>query len=64
MKYVVEFEKSELSELLTALYCDACRLDGIALGNRDPKEYSLAKQQSQSRLKLHKKILDTYKAVE
>lgn len=64
MKYVVEFEKSELSELLTALYCDANRLDGIVLGSRDPKECSRAMQQSQSRLKLHKKILDTYKAVE
>lgn len=64
MKYVVEFDRDEMFEVLVALQCDADRLEGIALGQREEEMQNRFMQKSQNRITLYKKILDTYKVVE
>lgn len=64
MKYVVEFTRDELVDVLVSLDKEADRLEGMALGQQDDELYNKFMQMSQNRLKLYKKIVDTFETVE
>ena len=61
MKYVVEFDRDDLFDIAVALQFDSDRLEGIALSQRDEGTRKHFMQESQRRLILYKKIIDTYK---
>lgn len=58
MKYIVTLNQQELIDLMTALDCDAYRLETMALCMQDKEDQNALLQKAKRRTELHKKILD------
>lgn len=64
MKYVVEFDRDEMLDVLVALDKDADHLEGLALGQPSDELHNEFMQMSRNRRRLYNKIVDTFETVE
>ena len=58
MKYIVKLNQQELIDLMTALDCDAYRLETMALCMLDKDDQNTLLRKAKRRAELYKKILD------